>query len=322
MEVSPGIHRIEAPLGNRFVNMFLLVGDQHAMLIDTGTASMPDQVLAPYLSSINFDPGKIRYVLVTHADFDHSGGNGAVRAMSPDAIFMCHEADRAQIENIDRMIEERYGEFAADHEIIDSDETKAWIRENALDTPIDIGLSGGEKIGLGGGWYVDVLHTPGHSWGHLSVHDPRSNTTVIADTTLYNSVLTSDGQPAFPPTYRYVDTYLASIHRLAAMNINTLLTSHYPVYQGPRVAEFLGESRAYVDRVDDALRDVLQNAQEPMTMKQLISALGSRLGNWPEGAEGFLVYPLQGHLERMLARHQIKMHRGSGPVTFAWVGAR
>jgi glyoxylase-like metal-dependent hydrolase (beta-lactamase superfamily II) len=219
------------------------------------------------------------------------------------------------------MISQRYGEFEQDHDIADSDAVKDWYRENARHIPIDVALAGGEKIGLGSGWYLDVMHTPGHSWGHLSVHDPRSNTTIIADTTLYNGLLTKDGQPAFPPTYRYIDTYLASMHRLMAMRMATLLTSHYPVYRGPEVAEFLGESRAYVDRVDDAVMSLLRDSQEPLTMKQIIEALNGKVGQWSGGAEMLLVYPLQGHMERLVQRGMVRIDRDSHPVTYTWIAA-
>ncbi len=49
MQVAPGIHRIEAPLGDRFLAMYLLVGNECALVIDTGMDKMPSSYIAPYL---------------------------------------------------------------------------------------------------------------------------------------------------------------------------------------------------------------------------------------------------------------------------------
>src|SRR2546423_294854 len=79
MEVAPGIHRIEAPLGDRFVAMYLLVGDECTLLLDTGLDKMPDQYIAPYLDQIGVPASKIRYVINSHADFDHTAGNASAK---------------------------------------------------------------------------------------------------------------------------------------------------------------------------------------------------------------------------------------------------
>lgn len=318
MEVAPGIHRLEAPLGERFVALFLLVGDERALLIDTGLQSTIQDVLVPYLKSIDVMPERIRFVINTHADFDHMGGNAALKAIAPEAIFMCHELDRPMIEDIDLMIDRRYGEFNTPHGIDDTDETKNWIRENAAGVPIDLALSGGEHIRLAPDWSVEVLHTPGHSWGHLSIYDARSRSAIITDAALWNGVLTKQGEPAFPPTYRYVDTYLASNQRFRGMRIDQLLTSHYPVYQGPGVAEFLSESQAYADRVDTSLRNALMTANEPLTMQELIATLAPQLGAWPEGSYSALVYPFSGHLERLAQYGLVELGTRDGRTTYRW----
>src|SRR6478736_882764 len=49
-EVAPGIHRIESNLGPRFMAQYLLVGEDRTVLVDTGLASTPDDVLAPALT--------------------------------------------------------------------------------------------------------------------------------------------------------------------------------------------------------------------------------------------------------------------------------
>ena len=36
MEVAPGIHRIQTPFGDRFICLYLLVGSEAALLVDTG----------------------------------------------------------------------------------------------------------------------------------------------------------------------------------------------------------------------------------------------------------------------------------------------
>ena len=320
MEVAPGLHRVEAPLGERIVCLYLLLGDDHVLLVDTGLDATPREHLVPYLESLGVETRRNRYVLNTHADFDHTGGNASLRELAPHAIFMSHELDRPMIESIDRMIAERYGEFAADHGIDESEDAKAWIRANARDVRVDVALAGGERIHLGAGWYVDILHTPGHSRGHVSVHDPRSRSIVIADAALWNTIATKEGAPAFPPTYRYVDTYLASIQRLQGMPVDNLLTSHYPVHTGPQAAEFLAVSRSFVDAVEAALREELRVADKPVTMRDLIGVLGPRLGHWPQEADVFLVYPLQGHLERLLAYGLVAVNGRNGQVGWRWTG--
>ncbi len=316
MEIVPGIHRIEAPLGDRFVAVYLLVGEEDALLIDTGMDDTPGTYIAPYLDQIGLSPTQIRYVLTSHADFDHTAGNASLKAMAPDALFLCHPLDQTMIEDIEVMIRDRYGEFAADHDMDESDESKDFIRNAARHVPVNLTVRGGETIRLGPAWTVEILHTPGHSRGHLSVCDARSQALLICDATLGNAVLRKDGKPAFPPTYRYVDSYVATMNRFRGMAVQTLLTSHYPIYRGDAVAEFLAESRAYVDRVDRALLDELAGAETPRTMRELCNALGAQLGEWPAAGNTFLVYPFQGHLERFVQYGAVVTGRRDGLMTY------
>lgn len=316
MEVAPGIHRIEAPLGDRFVAMYLLIGDECALLLDTGMDKMPDQYIAPYLDQIGVPASQIRYVINSHADFDHTAGNASAKELAPNAIFMCHALDQAMVEDIEVMIRERYSEFAVDHGIDETEESKQFTRDSSRHVPIDIALSGGEKIRLGKDWTIEVLHTPGHSRGHLTIHDPRSQTLIICDATLWNAVLRKDGKPAFPPTYRFVDTYVATMNRFAGTKAKMILTSHYPVYTGAGVDEFLAESRAYVDRVDQALLQAIGNAATPPTMRELTEQLGPVLGEWPRAADVYLVNPFQGHLERLVQYGWVTTGRRAGLMTY------
>ncbi len=315
MEVAPGIHRIEAPLGERFVAMYLLVGDEAALLVDTGMDRMPYEYILPYLDQIGVSPNQIRYVVTSHADFDHTAGNASMRELCPTAIFLCHALDQAMIEDVETMIRDRYSELEADHGIGESEASKAYIRQQSRHIPVDFTVSGGETIRLGGDWWVEILHTPGHSRGHLSVWDQRSQSLIICDATLYNAVLLKSGQPAFPPTYRYVESYLASMARFAGMPIKTLLTSHYPIYRGAQIAEFLAESRSYVARVDQAILGALADG-EAHTMRQLIDELNASLGEWPPEAGIYLYNPFAGHLERLVLYGLAATERQAGLLAY------
>jgi glyoxylase-like metal-dependent hydrolase (beta-lactamase superfamily II) len=318
MEVADGIHRIETPLGERVNCVYLFAGTRSALLFDTAIGPAVASHVAPYLAGVGVEPGRVRYVVNSHCDWDHHGGNGAVRDLLPAAVLCCHELDRPQIEDADLLFASRYDELAADG-ITEPAQTRPFVAANTRQVPMDVGLSGGERFCLGSGWEVELLHTPGHSRGHVTVYDPRSRTAVVGDAVLGSAVLLADGSPAFPPTYRHVDTYLATTQRLQGMGLEHLLTAHYPVYTGPGAAEFLGETRAFADRVEAALRAEL--AAGPATMSALSERLGPRLGRWPREADQFLSQPLLGHLERLEQFGLVRRGQQDGRTAYAWAGA-
>ncbi|NWF70039.1 MAG: MBL fold metallo-hydrolase [Chloroflexi bacterium] len=321
MEIAPGIHRIEAPLGDRFVCMYLLAGSERTLLIDTGFASMPDAYIAPYIQQVGLNPAALSYLLTSHIDCDHTGGNAALRKIAPKAVFMCHELDRPMIEDVEVMIARRYSAYFADHGIDESAETKAWFRRESAHVPMDLSLRGGEALHLGSGWHVEILHTPGHSRGHVSVYDARSKTMIVLDAVLWNAVLTRDGHPAFPPTYRYPALYRATIQRLQSYDLELMATSHYPLSRGKgAIAEFLAESAAFVDRAETALIEQLKAANAPLTMKEIIAAVGPKLGSWPLAAGSALAWPFTGHFEELASSGQIMLGRSAGLQTARWNG--
>jgi len=319
MQVAPGIYRIEVPLGERVLYTYLLAGQERTLLVDTGQDRTPYERLVPYFSSIGRSVENIDYVVITHSDWDHQGGNVSVKEIASQALFMCHELDRPLIESINQLIEERYREFQKEHEIDENDEAKVWIRQNnRSEVSIGLTLVGGETLKLDQEWGIKIWHTPGHTKGHLSLYDARNRVAIIADAALWNCIPTSDGRASLPPTYRYVDTYLSTINALMKAPIDTLLTGHYPVFRGPEVADFLEASREFVNRLESQLIRELSSAKGARTARQLIENLSPRLGSWTAESGIYLDFPVVGHLERMERLGRLEKIPCQGAVQFKW----
>src|SRR5689334_9372604 len=111
MEVAPRIHRIEWPFGERIVCSYVFVGDERVLLVDTGVDRTPSEAIVPYLARIDVDLAKLSYILISHADLDHMGGNAALKEQAPNALFLCHELDRTMIESTERLIRDRYSAY-------------------------------------------------------------------------------------------------------------------------------------------------------------------------------------------------------------------
>ncbi|WP_394551752.1 MBL fold metallo-hydrolase [Agromyces sp. MMS24-JH15] len=301
MEIRPGLHRVQAPLGERFVALYLLVGEDAALLVDTGIRESITETLLPYLDAAGIPRAKLRWAVNTHCDYDHTGGNGALKAAIPSVRIVAHRLDADLVEDVDRLIDVRYGEFRATDGFDDPPETTAYLRSVSDLVPVDVALDAEVEFDLGGR-SVRVLHVPGHSPGHVAVHDPANRALLIGDATLGATVPYADGRAAFPPTYRDVDPYVESLRRFRDLDADLLLTAHYPVYEGAGVDGFLDESEAYTELIDRVLARALAAAGEPSTTLELVRLAGSELGPWPADALDYAVFPVTGNLERMARR--------------------
>lgn len=310
MELSPGLHRIECPIGPRYVAVYAIVGSKYTLLVDTGFDDSIRTTVVNYFKEKKLSLDAVRYVINTHSDYDHTGGNKAVRELMPNALICAGERDRPMIENLNSMFFDRYNEFEKEHGFAESKDAKDFMMTVAFETNVDIGFAGNERIDLGGR-YVEILHTPGHSWGHVSILDEKSRAIIIGDAVLGNSVLLADGQPAFPPTYRFVEAYRSTIRLLKGYQASEILTSHYPRYVGQAGTDFLDLSLNYTDLIEQICLDTLKSAGKALTMMELIEIAHERMGVWADPAYKYLAYPVLGHLEVLESYQKIKRSKNS-----------
>jgi glyoxylase-like metal-dependent hydrolase (beta-lactamase superfamily II) len=322
MEIAPGIHRIKATFGaNRMVYVHLLIGSRASMLIDTGCAGNPDAEIVPYMRQIGFDPAGLTYILISHSDLDHQGGNAPMKRHAPNAILMCHNLDRAWIADTEALIAGRYAQFEVDHGIGYGDAGKAGIRAECLSAPVEMTLEGGERFYLSEDWYVEAIHAPGHSVGHLVVYDPRSKTLIAGEAAIWTAILDADFNPAMPPTYCQVDTYLATLARLAAMDVAILSPSHWRVQYGAGdVGAFLRESRDFCVLIERKLLE-LASVTPAFTLRTAIERISPDVATWTPPLHQDFSYGMLGNLVSLTGRGLLTTARDTqGYMT--WSAAR
>lgn len=314
MEIAPGIHQIHCAFGaGRMVFVYLLLGDEASLLIDTGCAHNPQQEILPYLDAIGLPPAALDWILISHSDTDHQGGNAAMCAAAPNARLLCHRLDQPWIESTEALIAGRYSQFEADDGIGYGEEAKQGMRAGCLSVPMDLTLSGGEWLRLGRDWRVELVHTPGHTWGHMAVWDPRSRTLISAEASMGVCIPADDWSPAMPPTYCYVDTYLATQARLLSMPIELLASAHWPLQRGAQVGAFISESAGFCSHVGAQLLALAQR-RGGFTLREAIEELGPQLGGWPAATNQDFAYGMAGNLESMTQRGLLRVARSAAGV--------
>ena len=198
-ELEPGIWRI----GNSMVYMDLLVGTHHALLFDTGYGfgSLKDVV-----RSITDKP---LYVVNSHGHVDHACGN--------------EQFGGAYIHQLDM-------ELAMEHNGRD-------MRMAELETaevPLDFDLEGYLTLGTGelkpagegftfdlGGMTMEVIHLPGHTAGSIGLWCPERKLLWVGDAMNCFVWL-------FLPEAQSLETYIASLHKAAALPFTHMIQSHEP----------------------------------------------------------------------------------------------
>jgi glyoxylase-like metal-dependent hydrolase (beta-lactamase superfamily II) len=279
MEILPGIHRIESDLGERFMCQYLLVGEERTVLVDTGLAGTPGDVIVPYLEGMGLGIEDVDEVIISHADVDHCGGNRALKELNPDLRFSCGEADRAWVESTGRIMAEIYL-WSEPYGFGPDDESKDWLRTGlGGDAPVDVGLRGGETLRLGPDWRVEILHLPGHTPGHLGILDPKNDAVIIIDAALEAGIYDREGNLLQPPRYFDATAYQNTIRTLHSMRPDHLLTAHYPIMRGEEALAFLDRSVDFTDRVHRVVGEGLENGTTDLW--ELTKRADAELGPYP-----------------------------------------
>ncbi len=88
MELLSGIHLIEKARG---ANCYLVINEEAVLVVDTGMPGSAEPILE-YAQSLGINPDKVAYIVLTHADIDHSGSAADLKDLTGARIAI-HDDD-------------------------------------------------------------------------------------------------------------------------------------------------------------------------------------------------------------------------------------
>ena len=295
VEVAPDLWQLSLPIHTHFLggaNAFLLRGDDGYALIDCG-ADSPDCVdgLTRFLAELRIPLDALHTIILTHGHPDHSGQANRLREQTRaqiliherDARFIGYperggQADRLQLADWLR----QYG--FPEPEIETQTSLTSSNRWQPTAIQADRLLTGGETLQFGS-YRFEVRWVPGHTPGHICLHEPARRILLCGDHIL-EAVLPNvclhpltAGNP--------MPSYLDSLTEFAKSELDITLPGH-----GEPVRD-LGALTSRIRKRQLRRRDELLAllTTTPQTAYELASQIWAERGRSPWGQ-------MRGHLRR------------------------
>lgn len=202
MEISKGVEMLHLDFHGNIIHPTLLWDQEMAVLIDTGfPGQIEDLRAAMEMVGVLFD--KLKVVILTHQDLDHIGSLPEIlRECGSNINVYAHELDRPYIQ----------GELPL-------------LKDGNLENPpkgkVDHILIDGQELPYCGG--IRVIHTPGHTPGHISLYLKQSKTLIAGDS-MYsvNGILGG----IHPPTTLDMKAARLSLKKYLALDIASVVCYH------------------------------------------------------------------------------------------------
>lgn len=227
MKVATGVEMItleaEAFGGKIAIHPTLLWDEQMAVLVDTGMPGSWELIHAAMVEA-GVSPEKLKAVIITHQDIDHIGSlPEIVQAYSGQIEVYAHELDQPYIEGKLPLIKTNPERMAAMLAALPEEERKMMqaIFENPPKAKVDKILADGDVLPIFGG--IRVIHTPGHTPGHISLYVQNSETLIAGDAMVYMGGML---RGPVPQTTLDMDTALQSLKKLQDTEIQSVICYH------------------------------------------------------------------------------------------------
>lgn len=236
-------------IGGPALPAYLLLSEMPS-LFDAGMTFMGPTYRSD-LGKMLGDPNRLRFIFLTHSHFDHSGAAPYLRRHIPGIRI---GASRLASETFRKASAvELIRSLSSDQDVNQSDRIgDEDVSFDALN--VDVVLEDGSEVDLGGMTFRAIA-TPGHTRDSMTYYIPKWKAIITGEAIgVFDKNFTI--HPEFLASYR---DYLESLHKIAALEIDRILMSHFFVLTGSDAHEYMAKSilrtEEFKKRIEDYLGD-------------------------------------------------------------------
>lgn len=227
MKIADGITTIDLTadmVGRQMqIHPTLIWDDRDVILIDTG---IPGQAgaISEAMEKAGVSLNQLTKVILTHQDIDHIGSLPEIlKAVNHKIEVLAHGDDKPYIEGdlpLLKVNPERIAKMMESLPEEDRQKVQA-IYATSIASTVDRTVSDGEVLPYGGG--ITVIHTPGHTPGHISLYHQKSKTLITGDAlTAPNGVISGPNPPVTPD----MEKAMKSIQKFVDYDIENVICFH------------------------------------------------------------------------------------------------
>lgn len=309
--------KVPTPYSGAVVNAYLIKKRPYTLIDPGPETDEAKAVLLSGLDSQGVKPEEIERIIITHCHSDHSGLANWLNGISGAQIFLHRQEARKMQneyvyyrENLPFLLEAGLPR----HEINDIIDDKDPVPKPVLPDKGVTLINGGELLE-----YADlklrIHHLPGHTCGHICLHDEESRIFFGGDL-LLKHITPNPGMEAREPelTERLpvLSQYLNSLNILAGLSVKMVLPGHGTFIQG---------SRENADRAAEHHQKRLEHYLAVLDGKE-ISAYGLMRLLYPK-VKGFLIYlalsEVYAHLDYLFSRGALEKQEKTGVFYYSTV---
>lgn len=228
-------------------NVHLVIDGAEGALIDAGFSD--DESISKRLDALRELPElAVRYIVITHHHFDHASGAHRLREATGARVVMHRDEApllaRAATEEVPSDVEvpSERREFA--------EHARRFREEAARAAPDDL-VSDGDALQVGG-LTLRMVHTPGHTAGHLSPFLEQGRVLFAGD-----NVLGVGTTVVPPPPHGDMAQYVASLRKMQSLNAEVMCCGHGPVVKEPnrKLQELIDHRRQREEQIVELARE-------------------------------------------------------------------
>ena len=212
------LYRLDTPFDGLPLSLYVITGNQ-TVLIDSGIVTTPEQFIFPALEAAGLTPDLL---ICTHGHVDHLGGNSVLRKRYPKMKIALHEWDALWAEDHERHLYEMY--MCMPNTWQYDDGGQAFLELCGWNSAVDLYLHDGQVLDFGS-FAFKLVHTQGHSPGHITLHDAAKGVVICGDVALGWGAL-APGAPKISPYYYDPDLYTEGIETVMGLNGDVYCTGH------------------------------------------------------------------------------------------------